>query len=297
MTFFGDACRTRNTERNAPSFWVTRISSAMVLLIAAGCISGCGTYVPKIELLARNQQEVSNIVNKIANQVKCEIRQAVIDATDRYNQVAWLKDWSAKVTLKIVVDEKSTFAPGLSLNTIFPNATTIFGTQTITTAQTYSFGVGGQFSSDAQRTEQVGFFFVFKELIVPQAEPCPYGQGTFIQSDLKLSEWLMAASLMASTGTVSQPFQSGSPLEVISHEVQFIIVAGANATPTWKLVAVTANPNGPLLGATRTRTDDVLITMGPLGEIAKNTRPVASTAVENSHLASQIVSGLQNRIP
>jgi hypothetical protein len=297
MTLFGNTSHGHGVERNAPSSSITRVKNAIALLLSSGFIGGCGTYVPKIELLAGSQQEVSIIVNKIANQVRCEIRQAVLDATGRYDEVAWLKDWSAKVTLRIVVDEKSTFAPGISLNTIFPNAITIFGSQTVTTAQSYSFGIGGQFSSDATRTEQVGFFFVFSELIA-QSGPCPYGEGTLIQSDLKLGEWLLAASLVASTpGTVSQPFQSGAPLDVISHEVQFIIVAGANATPTWKLVAVTANPNGPLLGATRTRTDDVLITMGPLGELNKNGRPVASVAVENSHLASQIVSGLQNRLP
>src|ERR1700730_2684832 len=205
MALFGNTGHTHGMERNARSPSITRVKNAIALLLSSGFIGGCGTYVPKIELLAGSQQEVSIIVNKIANQVRCEIRQAVLDATGRYDEVAWLKDWSAKVTLKIVVDEKSTFAPGISLNTIFPNAITVFGSQMVTTAQSYSFGIGGQFSSDATRTEQVGFFFVFGELIA-QSGPCPYGEGTLIQSDLKLGEWLLAASLVASTpGTVSQP--------------------------------------------------------------------------------------------
>ncbi len=231
------------------------------------------------------------MVNKIANQVKCELRDAVRDVIAEYDNpdIKWLSDWSAKVTLKIVVDEKSSLNPGLSFNTLFPSAVNKFGNgTTVTTPQSFSFGIGGQFSSDATRTETIGFFFVFKELLT-KTGLCPIGQGPLIESDLKLHDWLEAAALTAETpGTISDPFVSGAPFDVISHEVSFVIVAGGNVTPTWKLVYLSANPTAPFLGVTRTRTDDVLITMGPIGEL-KNGRPVGpSLAVENAHLAAQI---------
>ena len=75
----------------------------------------------------------------------------------------------------------------------------------------------------------------------------------------------------------------------ITHEVKFQIVSGANATPTWKLVQVTANTASPLFNTTRDRTQDLLITLGPVqpGTPSKGT-PALATAAQNSHLAQQI---------
>jgi hypothetical protein len=50
---------------------------------------------------------------------------------------------------------------------------------------------------------------------------------------------------------------------VLQHEVKFVIDTGATATPSWKLTRVTVNPDGNLLSFDRTRTHDLLITMGP----------------------------------
>src|SRR5262249_6567762 len=156
----------------------------------------------------------------IANHVKCEIRNAVLEVHRRYGdpvlwrQIAWIDNWAAKVTLKIIVEEKTTVAPGLSFKTLFPNATTMFGTQTITTAQSFSFGIGGQFSTDAIRTEQIGFFLLFKELIAGQGK-CPAGYGPFIEGDLKFAEWLNAVILLRETpGTLPETIDA--PFDVIS---------------------------------------------------------------------------------
>ena len=61
-------------------------------------------------------------------------------------------------------------------------------------------------------------------------------------------------------------------------EIKFIIVSNGNISPTWKLVRVTAN-NGsaPLFATGRTRTHDLIITIGPSNQKTLNT-----------HLASQI---------
>jgi hypothetical protein len=75
--------------------------------------------------------------------------------------------------------------------------------------------------------------------------------------------------------------------DTISYEIKFVIVSSGNVTPTWKLVRVSANTgSSPLFGLNRTRTHDLIITIGP------NT-----TATDNSNLASQISSGVssQNR--
>jgi hypothetical protein len=290
------ACRSATARRLVSS---GRPHIAVSLMVAGG-VGGCGVQVPSIEPLARSQQEVAHVVNNIANHVGCEIRNAVLELHKRYHspilwqRIAWIDSWAAKVTLKILVEEKTTFAPGVTFKTIFPNATTTFGTQIITTGQTFSFGIGGQFSTDATRTEQVGFFLPFKDLIARPGE-CRTGVGPYIQGDLKFSEWLNAALFLEETpGTLSESVEA--PYDVISHEIQFVVIAGGNVTPTWTLLSVTANPIAPLLGATRTRTDDVLITMGPtVNDAAGKLRP--SPAVDYSHLASQIVSGIRNQLP
>jgi hypothetical protein len=71
---------------------------------------------------------------------------------------------------------------------------------------------------------------------------------------------------------------SGSSPDTVSLEIKFVIVSSGNLTPTWKLVRLTANNGaGPLFATGRTRTHDLIITIGPANQMTLNT-----------HLASQI---------
>lgn len=67
----------------------------------------------------------------------------------------------------------------------------------------------------------------------------------------------------------------------ISYDVKFIIVSSGSVTPTWKLVRITANTSGTLFSAGRTRTHELIITIGP-------TSGKAGDQTSNTHLASQI---------
>jgi len=49
----------------------------------------------------------------------------------------------------------------------------------------------------------------------------------------------------------------------VSTELKFVIVSSGNVTPTWKLLSVSANTSGTLYSAGRTRTHDLIITVGP----------------------------------
>jgi hypothetical protein len=62
-----------------------------------------------------------------------------------------------------------------------------------------------------------------------------------------------------------------------SQDIKFIIISSGNVTPTWKLIQLSANTNAPFFGTSRTRTHEVLITIGP---------PTQRTI--NDFLASQI---------
>jgi hypothetical protein len=72
--------------------------------------------------------------------------------------------------------------------------------------------------------------------------------------------------------------------DTVSIEIKFVIVSNGNVTPTWKLLRVSANTGStPLFGMGRTRTHDLIITIGP---------PTSTTA--NTHLASQIGVAVSN---
>ncbi len=83
---------------------------------------------------------------------------------------------------------------------------------------------------------------------------------------------------------------SGTKPDTLTIEIKFIVVTSGNVTPTWKLVRVSANTGAiPLLATGRTRTHDLIITLGP---------PTQGTA--NTHLASQIgaaIRGPSNFLP
>lgn len=71
---------------------------------------------------------------------------------------------------------------------------------------------------------------------------------------------------------------SGFAQDSFTREIKFIIISSGNIQPTWKLVQVSANTgNSPFFSTGRTRTHDLLITVGP---------PTARTA--SDFLASQI---------
>jgi hypothetical protein len=96
----------------------------------------------------------------------------------------------------------------------------------------------------------------------------------------------MVAATAKSSG--SQQSKSGgggtSPPDTISIEIKFVIVSNGNVTPTWKLVRVSANTgSAPLFSVGRTRTHDVIITIGPNNQ-----------ATANTHLASQIGNAVSN---
>ncbi|MGD0846972.1 hypothetical protein [Bradyrhizobium sp.] len=78
---------------------------------------------------------------------------------------------------------------------------------------------------------------------------------------------------------------TGNPgKDAVSYEIKFVIVSSANVTPTWKLVRVSANTgSSPFFNTGRTRTHDLIITIGP-----------QNTQTNNSHLALQVGNAVGN---
>ena len=79
-----------------------------------------------------------------------------------------------------------------------------------------------------------------------------------------MDSWLQDAvftdKLLSSRG----PASSATKFMPYSIEIKFVVVTNGNINPVWKLLPVTFNNGGTsLLTAGRTRTHDVLITIGP----------------------------------
>ena len=74
---------------------------------------------------------------------------------------------------------------------------------------------------------------------------------------------IAAEQIIASKATSSGDSGTTSKPDIFSLEEKFIIVTSGNVTPSWKLVRVSANTNASLFAAGRTRTHDLVITVGP----------------------------------
>ena len=293
----------------------------------------CGFTVPKMQPFAVDDPKVEGLEESaLTGFIKCElhfaIQQVLVLADDdqkntKKNPILypphpgldWLWKWGATVSMKIMVDEKSTLAPGISFNSPMENVinTFRFGGN-VTTPQLFSFGLGGSFSSDATRTENISFYYPFSDLLAEgpiSKDACHNGPSGTIDADLKIDDFVKSKYEAATTGglllhKVGVPADgSVSPFETFTYEVQFIVTTSGNATPTWKLVHVSANPTGPLLLLTRARTDDVIITMGEAikDQTGKTVAPSEATLIQlqanliGQAVGSAVVSAVRNSQP
>jgi hypothetical protein len=132
-----------------------------------------------------------------------------------------------------------------------------------------------------------------------------------LEGDLGIKDWLLGAmevsTALASVGSPPAPLPgggggggsgsgsgsgssgsggaTGNPgKDAVSYEIKFVIVSSGNVTPTWKLVRVSANTgSAPFFSTGRTRTHDLIITIGP-----------QNTQTNNSHLALQVGNAVSN---
>ncbi len=269
-------------------------------------IGGCGLQVPSLGA-GEEPYAPAFLINSIVNHVKCELRAAVIDVTDydkanaaqqadRKRRLEWLDKWSADFTMKIIVDEKSTLSPGVSFNQPLENAVSKLGKTSVTTGQSFSLGLGGSLSSQATRIETVDFSFVFKSDFLDKRNEfknrptkCVGYEGMQIDGDLKIHEWLQAATFpYLIPGNVHD-----SPPKTLQHEIQFVVAGSGNVNPTWKLVHFANGAgNTPLFNASRTYTNSLIITIGP----ADGQRKKPSKDVTDAHFVGKMGSSFTSAL-
>jgi len=207
--------------------------------------------------------------NIVVNQIKCELHKGVQDALTHQatlgNNVEWLKTWGAKVTLTLTADEKGGLAPGLTFTSPYDSAIVKLASGNQTVPQSFSLAAGVSASADATRKEAIGFTYAFADLLKERPiQACDNENGILIHSDLKIGDFIDSKVFIASIpGSVSEG-SVASPYSTFSDEISFVVAYGANATPTWKLVQISASSNSPFANATRTKTQDIILTLGPV---------------------------------
>jgi hypothetical protein len=177
------------------------LAFALLTLGSLG-LEGCGLYTPDIAP-SDEPHATAFLINKIVNHVKCELRSAVrgvikydkdnaAQQADKKRHLQWLETMTAKVTIKLIVDDKGTLNPGVSLKQLFPSATTTFANKTtVTSPQSFALGLGGLASSEAARTENVDYTYNVKadfldnpHRYVNRPEQCVETGGILLDGDL-----------------------------------------------------------------------------------------------------------------
>jgi len=252
-----------------------RFAAVLVALL----LVGCGTYVPSLEEFAADPTAEAQLVQAILTNIKCELRDAIYtfdhpDPASSFTRPTptYIDKWGVITNLALTIAEKSAANPTAELLPVSP-ASAVF---------TATLGVSG--SAEATRTDKIQSFITIAELRAlnqrGKCDPRLRGGPFLLQNDLKLSHWLTAALVGNATGVVN--FSTFTPKDsVLTHDVKFEIVTSGDLTPQWKLVRANINTNGTFLSATRDRTHQLTLTLGPTDEkfITKPSRQLSDAAL------------------
>ncbi|RVR13206.1 hypothetical protein [Sinorhizobium meliloti] len=236
------------------------------LLFGSILLSGCGLVVPQKDPIrgnptdARGRTRQGKMESNIIANVRCEVTKGLFEAVQT-NHVPWLKGWGTKITLDLTWDELSNVNPSFSY------------AGPISTGKTFSLGTGLQLSARATRQEQITFTLDNSVLLL-EAEltqrargslSCTALQdGTQVYSDLDIDGFILdkttiAGGHEATTRTIEYP-----QFSTFTQKLTFVASYGGSVTPGWKLVRTSYNPNGNFLQASRTKTNLIVVTLGPL---------------------------------
>ena len=252
----------------------------------------------------------------------------------------WFPDsWGVLVQLTIQAEEKSSLTPGVTFKTPMHNAPVNFPGETIgatgalaavtygplSVPQSFGLGFGGQLSSDNMRSDKYNTYYSAQQLNVQSvpggAGPCRddvfdgdprTSSSPFVDaSNLGIREWLKAAVRVINFERSSRvkengegpPIQAtGAASDSSTYDNKFIIVTDANIAPNWNLVRI-STPSTPLFDASRTRTHELIMTVGPgansfklstTGQRILSVEP--STGAANAFNAALIGSAVSNAL-
>lgn len=291
--------------RRVSTSWM-RAGPAVAGAAAVLLTAGCALTTPDLRLpMNGGDFEEGLSEERLIGYVKCSLGQALHDvvsqdAADRakYGALApadpapWLSDWGAQVSLKVAVDENSNLTPGLAIKTPRADAVSHFANGDVTVARSFGLGLSASATAEATRIEGLQLYFYFPDLAEvygPQATKCqPHGRY-FINGNLKIEDFVVSKVRLAQVPYLIKPrpgHPEASPLDAFTYEVTFVVTTSGGINPTWNLARLAIDAGGGnLLGASRRRTDDLIITVGPT-EHGKGGPPTPTDRAREAHFAA-----------
>lgn len=258
----------------------------LVVVAMASALGGCGlgySRLPEVWDQAADPNATRDMERQVKNAIYCQLKLGKEDIRSlpvperlvNGSKVSTAEDaympssWGVLIQLTLQADEKSSLTPGASYKTPLANS------------QTFSFGLGGQLSSENIHYHKYNFYYSAKDLAEPMigstCEPgFPLGPKTssspFVDaSNLGIREWLVDAvqvidfhrsSRAAPNGEGPPLGAAGTQSDSSQYDNKFIIVTDASMAATWSLVRL-STPSSPLFDTTRTRTHELLMTLAP----------------------------------
>jgi hypothetical protein len=282
---------------------MARFGFPLVLLASVG-LSGCGFGVPEMNVFSPDQNFDNTpfstqgyFENDLVNHIKCGIERGLLRVAGYIGGkpvpfVDWLykfennTGWGTTVNLTLQVDEISSANPGASVTNQWGNEIKVLPLkQSAIYPQAFLFGAAGNLSAHSTRTETIQYTYSNEWLLAraleereyaklqgdPDGPSCDKGLDGFqIQSNLKIDDFIWDKATIAATGNAQSTQRSWATFGVFQDQLTFVASYGGSVTPTWKIETVVLGTNSPLLSGTRTNTDTLIMTMGPLDLSAAN---------------------------
>jgi hypothetical protein len=285
-------------------------------LLASFELGGCGLTVPEMNILQsdgvapdpdRKPGDPYYSTNggfqaALVEHIRCSIGKGFARVRDAgISNASWLwsdgkNGWGTTVSLTLQVEELSGLNPSASGSEQWG----IFHGKFLTYPETSFLGLGGNLSAHSTRAENITFSYANAQLLAneysartpgnPNGVDCSKGMnGIQIESDLKLDQFIWDKATVAVSENATSKVEVGglkeNPFGVFQNQLTFVASFGGNVTPTWHIEQVILNPSSPFFNATRTKTDTLIITLGPL----KNRQPpVLADEAQVQHTAAAI---------
>lgn len=222
-------------------------------LVLTALLSACGFYVPDPHEFYEPKSNDTLFQNMILNNIKCELHKGIQLTLDRFNvpenpRVSWIKNWGAAVTLHFTIDETGGLSPSVLYTP--PPPFSLF------------FDVGA--SAHSTREEDMDVTYAFQDLIAEGRlrQGCTNENGILIQSDLDIANFIQKhVELLTIPGTL--PADGKAIAHSWNYKVTFVASYNADLNPSWTFKRVTVDGAGKLLGISRMKTTNLIITFAP----------------------------------
>lgn len=290
------------------------LAACLLSAIPLNLLGGCGLFTPDKNALSpdhyineKRMPSEGEYENTVVTHVLCEISKGIWDATTNPNfYVPWLSShaWGTSVTLTITVEDQSSANPSVALSNPLENSIKFFPVGgNVTVPQSFSLGIGGTGAASATRTETIQFTYVNNDLLAYAKSNVKEGKvscdkyhtGVIVESDLKIDQFIYDKAAVATLNNITSAQTGYPPFNTFTDNISFVASLGGNITPTWKFSRISVDPSGNLLSATRTNTNQVTITIGPIQTYASKKGPATlSQGAQNQH-NTQTLAGAINQ--